>query len=106
LAITNSGPGIARIKSIVYYVDRKSVKDPDEALRYGKLNPDLNHGVEFEDDDSLAVGQTDWLIDYRTKNKEELDRFSQFLDEQLAAEVNYCSVDGECWKKCSYKGRC
>src|SRR5216684_3009847 len=106
LAVENNGPGPAIIKSVNYFVDRKPVKNPEEALRYGKLNPDHDHGDEFEEDDALASGRTTWLIDYQTKDKKEMARFIEFLDEHLAAEISYCSIKDECTKKCSDKGRC
>ncbi|HWK47047.1 MAG TPA: hypothetical protein VNT30_20160 [Stellaceae bacterium] len=106
LAIENNGPGPAIIKSVSYFVDRKPVKDADEALRYGKLNPDHDHGDQFDDDDALASGRIIWLIDYQTKDKKEMARFIDFLDEHLALEISYCSVKDECARKCSDKRRC
>src|SRR5215467_4583340 len=39
IAISNAGPGPATIKSVIFYVDRKSVQDAEEAgTTYGKLS--------------------------------------------------------------------
>ena len=106
LAIENHGPGPAIIKSVTYYVNREPVKDADEAMTYGKFNVDFNHGVELEEGDAVGVGEKDWIIDYRANEKKELDRFLDFLDQNLAAEIEYCSLAGECQKICSTRGRC
>jgi hypothetical protein len=106
LAVTNSGPGIARIKSITFYVDRVPVEDSTEALRRGKFHENFDHGVQIDPGDSLAVGETIYLIDYKPKDKKELSKFIDFLDDHLAVNVNYCSIDGACRGRCSTKGRC
>lgn len=106
MRIDNNGPGTAVIKRITYFVDHRSMADAYEALSHSKLNPDLNHGIEFEEGDALGGGQTAWLFDYRTKDNKDKARFSEFLNEHLTAEVTYCSVDDECWKKCSRRGYC
>lgn len=106
MRIDNNGPGTAIIKRVAYFVDRKPMKDGYEALSFSKLSPDLDHGIEFEEGDALGGGQTAWLVDYRTKDKKGKTRFSEFLNEHLTVEITYCSVDDECWKKCSRKGHC
>jgi hypothetical protein len=63
--------------------------------------------------DTLAVGETVWLINYRKprggsviqKNK---SAFANFITKSAGIEITYCSVIREtaCWKKCSDKGRC
>jgi hypothetical protein len=106
LAITNGGPGLAVIKSLSYYVDRVPVSDSLTVLEYGKLNKDLVYSVDLDDGDILAAGQTIWLFSHATNDKHELDRFIDFIDKHLAAQVTYCAVDGECQTRCSDKGRC
>lgn len=113
VSITNNGPGPAIIKSITYFVDRKLVRDVDEAVQYGKLNQDIVRVIQYDEDDALASGRTEWLISRSTKaaakskmDREELDRFLDFIDEKLGIEITYCSIDDECGKKCSTKGRC
>jgi hypothetical protein len=105
LAIDNLGPGPAVIKSIRYFVDRQPV-DEQEVLQHVKLNPDSDHGIALVEGDVLGVGQRVWLIDYRTKNGNEIGRLSDLLGSRLVAEVHYCSIGDECWRKCSPSGRC
>jgi len=69
IAIANAGPGPAVIKSVIYYVDRKQVKGPEEAAQSGKLNVDELSAFEFDEGDTLAVGQKEWLFRYRKTSK-------------------------------------
>lgn len=112
IAISNSGPGPATIKSVTFYVDRKSVRDAEEAGNtYGGLSlPELDY-YELEPDDTLAVGEKEWLIQYRKPragkvNQKNIEKFSDFIDQHLGVEATFCSIMGNCWTKCSTKGRC
>jgi hypothetical protein len=60
--ITNAGPGPAVIKSVTYFVDRKSVKDWPEAADYAKLDAAQIQIFRFEPDDTLAVNENEWLV--------------------------------------------
>jgi hypothetical protein len=110
IEIRNAGPGPAVIKSLTYYVDRKSVKDWTEAEDYGKLNPVQIKTFEFALDDTLTVNENEWLVKHSKyhgkEDKPEVDKFTDFIDQQVGVEVVYCSLAGECWKKCSTKDRC
>lgn len=106
VAIKNAGPGVAEIRSITYYVDRKKVKDLDEAFAMMHLDPDHNFGYQLDEDEPLAPGESLPLIDYRTKDKGELARAGDFIDTALAVEVYVCVRTGQCWLKCSYKDHC
>jgi hypothetical protein len=112
IAISNSGPGTAMIKKIIFFVDRKSVTDAEEAgTTYGKLSLAELDYTEFDPNDALPVGSTFWLIRYRKPrggkmNPTTVDRFADFVDRHLAIEVIFCSIRGQCWPKCSTKGRC
>lgn len=105
VGLDNGGPGPAVIKSVAYYVDRKAMRDAGEAQDYCKLKVDPD-GDDLEEGDALAAGKEQWLFARSTKNKRELDQFIDCVDQHLAVEVSYCALDGECWKKCSTKGRC
>jgi len=103
VAINNAGPGPAVIKSITYYVDRKPLRDVNEAIDYSKLNPDQIEYVELEENDTLAVTEKVWLLKYhkprggKVKQKEkELDDFVDFIDQKLGIEVLFCSVTAPC----------
>ncbi|MBI3441276.1 MAG: hypothetical protein HY052_05675 [Proteobacteria bacterium] len=109
IEINNSGPAPALIKSIIYYVDGKAVGNPRSVIKAGKLNPDKTTYVEFEEGDSLAVGESNWLLRHYKKGREnhkELRDFITFIDDHLSIEVNFCSLTGTCWTKCSTRGGC
>jgi hypothetical protein len=114
IAIKNGGPGPATIKSVIFFVDRKTVRDADEVAKsYAKLNETEYSYSEFDPDDTLAAGETLWLIQYRKPRKEKLnqqklEKFSDFIDQHLAIKVTFCSTVREdlCWHKCSTKDWC
>jgi hypothetical protein len=116
IAIENSGPAPARIQSISYYVDRKQVANVDEAVRYGHFDVTKIKDFMYEEGDTIAVGEKQWLIQYTKKAKvgdKEFERFADWIDQNLAIKVHYCSLLAEgdfsgkyCWDRCSTKGRC
>lgn len=109
ISIANAGPGPAVIKSVSYYVDRKQVKGPEEAAQLGKLDVDQLSAFEFDEGDTLAVGEKEWLFRYRRtskRNEGETQRYADFVGDHLAIEAEFCSVLGDCWIKCSTRGRC
>jgi hypothetical protein len=114
IAVKNAGPGPATIKSVIFYVDRKPVQDAEEVAKtYAKLTDDEFTYSELEPDDTLAVNEQVWLIQYRKPrggkiNRPKLDKFADFIDQNLAIQVTFCSTVREdvCWTKCSTKGRC
>ena len=109
IAIANSGPGPAIIRSISYYVDRKQVKGPEEAAQTAKLDVDRLSTFEFDEGDTLAVGEKEWLFRYRKTSKPDeaqAQRFAEFVGKRLGIEAEFCSVLGDCWIKCSTRGRC
>jgi hypothetical protein len=83
IQIMNGGPGPAIIKKLTYFVDRKMVRDYNEASDFGKFTGDFLRYFEFDDGDTLAVNEKHWLFYRTTKNKKELDRFNDFLDRNL-----------------------
>ncbi len=114
IAVNNAGPGPAIIKSVTFYVDRKSVRDADEAGRdYAKLSESELGYSELEPGDTLAVGDKVWLIKYRKPRggkvvQKNIENFADFIDQHLAIEIVFCSDLQEdlCWLKCSTKDRC
>jgi hypothetical protein len=106
LAIKNNGPAPAVIKSITFYVDHTAVESLDGVAEVGKLDPRIIRSEGYKEGDSIGVGNTEWLFARSTKNNTDLDRFVQFINNRLAAYITYCSINDECWDKCSAKGRC
>jgi hypothetical protein len=102
----NGGPGPAVVKNVTYYVDRKPVRDEDEAIAYGKLNANLVRWRQLEPEDTLAVNEHYWLFYRSSKNKKDLDRFVDFVDRHLAIQIRFCSMNGVRETKCSTKDRC
>jgi hypothetical protein len=81
---------LAVIKSVTYYVDRKSVRDAEEAgMTYGHLSDAELDYIEFDPDDTLAVGEQEWLINYHKPhggkvNQKTIEKFADFIDQNLA----------------------
>jgi hypothetical protein len=69
IAIMNEGPAPARVVSIVYYVDRKPVRDVSEAVEYGKFDCSKVKYFDYEADDTMAVGERHFIISYLKKHK-------------------------------------
>jgi hypothetical protein len=101
IAVTNAGPGVATIRAVAYFVDRKPIKEMNEALTAAHLDPDVDYGVDFLPGDPIAAGATTWLLDYRSKKRDERDRASEFIENHLTVAVQYCSADGRCKTVCS-----
>jgi hypothetical protein len=112
IAIENAGPGLAIVKSIIFYVDRKPVANADEVWKsYAKLTESELEYTVVDPDDALAVGKETWLIQFRRQRAgkpatKDIERFADFIDQNLAIEVRFCSIKGDCWTKCSDAGRC
>ena len=114
IAVINEGPGPAIIKSVTFYVDRKSVRDADEAGRdYAKLSESELGLLDLEPGDTLPVVDKFWLIKYRKPRggkivQKNIENFADFIDQHLAVEIVFCSASQEdlCWPKCSTKDRC
>lgn len=95
------------MKSVVFYVDRKTVRDAEEvATTYAKLTDSEFTYYEFDPTDTLAAREKEWLIQYRKPrgnkvNQQKLDKFADFIDQRLAIKVTFCSTIREdlCWPK-------
>jgi hypothetical protein len=114
IAIRNAGPGAAIIKSVTFFVDRKTVRDADDvATTYAKLSDAEYTYTEFDPNDTLAAPEKEWLIQYRKPrggkiNQQKLEKFADFVDQRLGIKVTFCSTIQEdiCWDKCSTKDGC
>jgi hypothetical protein len=108
ISITYSGPGPAVIKSVSYFMDKKPIGDVEKVADLTDLDI---HEVEYEEGDTIGIGETQWLFKYHrrlnAKPKKAEDDFIDKLDNHLAARVEFCPViKGECGKRCSTKGWC
>lgn len=106
LKIMNLGTAPATIKDITFYVDRKPA-DLETVIAEGKL-PDSST-TEFDENDTLGVGETEWLLSLRPSKtpKKDLDRFMTFIDDHVAVQTNVCSITtGKCEIQCSAPDWC
>ena len=106
ISIKNVGPGIATIHSVKFYVDRKLIGDPDDALDQAKLDSNRNHGVSLAVDEPVGPQETIPLIDYHARNKEERDRATDFFEKHMDVAVNYCTASGRCTDVCTQDKGC
>jgi hypothetical protein len=98
ISIQNAGPGPARIKSVKYFVDGKPIVDLDKATNFEGL-PEV-HIIELEADDTLAVGENEWLLKDTRKPHEKddekaMDAFVDFVDHHLVIKVEFCPIVGD-----------
>jgi len=106
IKLINSGPGPALIEDLSYFVDRKPVGDCNSATDAAKLTSDEITDFEYDPDDPMGVGESQWICYRKTADKKELDQFVDFIDKRLAVRVRFCSISGTCWEKCSTRGMC
>jgi hypothetical protein len=106
ISVRNLGPGIARILSVTYYLDKHQIDDIDEVLDSAGFDSSRGFRIVFDPGETMAAGETDALIDYRSKNKGDLDRAMDFVEKHLAVSVDYCSQSGKCERVCSDLSMC
>ncbi len=106
IAVRNVGPGIARIRSVTYYLDGKELDDPLDGLAQAKLDPDRDEGVVLGLGDSMAAGEIDWLMRYPIRHRDEEKRATDLVENRLQIAVDYCSAGGNCARACSVLGGC
>jgi hypothetical protein len=114
IAIENRGKGPAIIQSTTFWFNHTAYKSDADAIAAAKMDPDHISDYLFESEgpgqnDTLGTNEKEWLI-YMPKRfagvKKEADQFVTFLDDEFAIEVEYCSLAGECMKRCSTPSLC
>lgn len=110
ISVQDAGPGPAIIRKITWFVNKKPYDDVKEAMDLDGL-PHV-HSFEIEPGDTLAIGETEWLVKFlknpreKKNDDDEMDQFTDKID-QTAVLVEFCPVIGtDCGKKCSRKGWC
>jgi len=110
MAIENRGKGPALIKSITYWFNHTPYRNDSDVIAAAKLNYDHVSDYDLGVDDALGVDEKEWLVAmpkrYASVKKEEAGRFALFLARDLAIEVEYCSLAGECVRRCSTPSLC
>jgi hypothetical protein len=108
VAIVNRGKGPALIKSVTYWFDHSPYRFAADAVKAAKLNYD--HLDSPDTDDALGAGEKEWLLvmpkRYASAKKAEPGDFALFIASDLAIEIEFCSLAGECMKKCSGPSLC
>jgi hypothetical protein len=106
LKIINEGLVPAKLKSITYYVGKKTFEDVDDVVDVGGLGSVGTY--QFNHNDILAVGGQEWLLKESTKTpKKALDKFKDFIDGDLVVKAEVCSkVTQQCEIVCSDEGKC
>ncbi len=99
IGVRNVGPGVARIRSVKYYVDGKQVSSIDDAIEGAKLDLDRLHPIELTDE-AMGPGEIIWIVKYNAR-KPEIDRAAEFFENHLNAAVDYCTAGGRCGTECS-----
>jgi len=96
ISLRNVGPGVARVRSVSYYMDGKLLgDDPSAALDQAKLDPNRNMGTTLDQDEPIGPSETIPLVLIRIKSDEERDRAVKLFEDQLQVRVEYRAVDGK-----------
>ncbi len=109
IMVENDGAGPAIIKSVTYYVDNLPIEDVDKVIAAAKLNSKQTDTQLFDRDDALGVGRNMWLLSRSKRNRAdttEANKFADFLGDHLDVKINYCSLAGDCFTKCSTPDHC
>jgi hypothetical protein len=104
IGVRNVGPGVARIRSVKYFVDGEPVASIDDAIEAAKLDSQRLHEIELADD-AMGQGEVVWVVRYNA-HKADSDRAADFFENHLNAIVDYCTASGRCAVECSEKGGC
>ena len=109
IKIKNSGPGVAIIKSVDYFIDGRQMEGEEavidvaprgarNALQYTHLNPGARLGTNADT----------WLLFLRKGDTRprEYERLANFMNDSVAVGVRYCSEHNACADACSKSGAC
>jgi predicted naringenin-chalcone synthase len=95
IGIENAGPGVARIKSVSYYVDGKLTNEIADDLEKLGMDPSRDEGF------TLGPGGVKWIIDYRGKTREDEQRIANLIADHVQVAVEYCDANEEYETQCS-----
>lgn len=105
-AVINSGPGLAEVEEISYFVDRKRIANVEAALE--RFRSGSVYGMTWNPGDHIPVNQKLWLVRISksgTATKEYEDA-ADFLQNHFAIRLRYCSIHRECKVACSLPAKC
>lgn len=106
IAIRNLGPGVARIRSITYYLDGKVFDNPDTLLDQVKLDSNRDQGIDLDPGDSIGAGETNWLVRYPFRGGGEEQEVIDLFEHRLEIGIDYCAANGKCAAVCTNLGHC
>jgi hypothetical protein len=106
IGLHNSGPGIAHIESVTYYLDRKPVEDISDALDREGFDTDRDSGVDLDHGDTVAADDVVWLINYSPRNQAEELKARDLMEHRIAIAVEYCDANEVCARVCSEPNGC
>jgi hypothetical protein len=104
VAVRNSGPGVATVKTVRYYVDGKLVSDINDAVELAKLDSNRLNEIELTDD-AMAPGENVWILRF-IASKVDQERAADFFEKHLNVAVSYCSAGGRCDTACADDKTC
>jgi hypothetical protein len=106
IVVRNTGPGVAHIKTVKYYVDGQLIGDINEPFeRIAKLDSHRLLEVTINGD-AMSPGERQQILRFDA-SKAEQDRAEDFFESHLNVAVAYCSVDDrKCETACGNPEHC
>ena len=106
VGVRNSGPGVAHIQEVTYYLDGNPVEEIADTLEDIGLDTDRDNGIDLGPGDFVAPNDVIWLIDYSPRNREEEHRVADLFEHRLQVAVEYCDANDVCRRICSRSKGC
>jgi hypothetical protein len=105
IIVRNTGPGVAHIKSVRYYVDGQLVSDINGPFdRIAKLDSRRLDEVTINGD-VMSPGERQQILRFDA-SKSEQDRAEDFFEGHLNVTVEYCSAARRCETVCADQVHC
>jgi hypothetical protein len=104
--ILNSGPGVAEVQDVSYFVDRKRLADIKAAEeKFGSVGVSV---VEWYPGNHIPLNEKSWIfrVSKRDATAKEYEATADFLQHHFAVQIRYCSVHHECRIACTKPNMC
>jgi hypothetical protein len=106
MIVRNTGPGVAHIKTVKYYVDGKLATIPITDLFVSLSGLDRRRFTEVEiSGDTMGPNDKQQILRFDAI-KSEQDRAEDFFETNLIVTVSYCAASGRCETVCTDQKRC
>jgi hypothetical protein len=106
IGVRNSGPGVAHVQSVTYYLDGAPIDDVSDTLEEVGLDSDRDTGVDVGPGDFIAPNDVVWLIDYSPRSREEEQRVAELFERRMQVAVEYCDANDVCRRICTKPNGC